>query len=483
MSSIITGLMFTLIVTRQLTPNEFGTWGLINGIFIYALAVHPVISYWATREIARGDDSGRSVFVFSNIFSIIGLVVYIIFSIYISHESDANLDLILFAAILIPAMFINESLTALNLGHKPQNISFGFLAFEMTKVPLGFLLVYFLQMGLSGAIIATLGAYVSSILIMWIKSRSLLQGKVKIKFVKKWLKLFWIPTFRNIPSLLSMSDVIVFSLITGSVSGVAYYTAAKTVGFLVNHTRAFSEALYPKLLESEEKEYLGKNLEKFFYFSLPLVAISIVFSKPALFALNPIYTIAETVVIILAIRSLLTTLGKILFNAMQGIEKVDLNPNSTFKDYLKSKLIFYTTFQLIRNIIYFGSLVIILYLIHAEKSEIELVNYWAMIGLIIEIPLVLYIIKLTKQNFNLNVNWKSLLKYLFSTIIVFSILHIIMSKFLIYDESIFNFLPQLLIFIIMGALGYLGMTYVIDKDTKILIKGIINELKSKGNRN
>ena len=69
MSSIITGLMFTLIVTRQLTPNEFGTWGLINGIFIYALAVHPVISYWATREIARGDDSGRSVFVFSNIFS------------------------------------------------------------------------------------------------------------------------------------------------------------------------------------------------------------------------------------------------------------------------------------------------------------------------------------------------------------------------------------------------------------------------------
>ena len=151
--------------------------------------------------------------------------------------------------------------------------------------------------------------------------------------------------------------------------------------------------------------------------------------------------------------------------------------------FLKSKLIFYTTFQLIRNIIYFGSLVIILYLIHAEKSEIELVNYWAMIGLIIEIPLVLYIIKLTKQNFNLNVNWKSLIKYLFSTIIVFSILYIIMSKFLIYDESIFNFLPQLLIFIIMGALGYLGMTYLIDKDTKILIKGIINELKSKGNRN
>ena len=59
--SIITGLVFTLIVTRQLTIEEFGTWGLISGIFIYALAVHPIVGYWATREIARGENSGKTV--------------------------------------------------------------------------------------------------------------------------------------------------------------------------------------------------------------------------------------------------------------------------------------------------------------------------------------------------------------------------------------------------------------------------------------
>jgi len=32
--SVVTGLVFTLIVTRKLSVEEFGTWGLINGIII-----------------------------------------------------------------------------------------------------------------------------------------------------------------------------------------------------------------------------------------------------------------------------------------------------------------------------------------------------------------------------------------------------------------------------------------------------------------
>ena len=34
LSSIITGLVFILIVTRQLSQEEFGTWGVINGVFV-----------------------------------------------------------------------------------------------------------------------------------------------------------------------------------------------------------------------------------------------------------------------------------------------------------------------------------------------------------------------------------------------------------------------------------------------------------------
>jgi O-antigen/teichoic acid export membrane protein len=476
LSSIITGLVFTLIVTRQLTQDEFGTWGVINGIFIYAIAIHPIITYWATREIARGEKSGKTVFLSSSSFSILGLVIYIAVAAFVSFQSDAEFEMLVFAAILIPMIFVNDSLSAISLGSKPQVVSYGFLAFEITKIPLGFLLVYFLQLGLEGAIIATFGAYVPSIIIMGIKTRHNLRSSINKKFIKKWMNLFWVPSYRNIPSLISMSDVIVFSTITGSVSGVAYYTAARTIGFLVNHTRSFSEALYPKMLETGKHDFLGENLIKLFYFALPLVGLSIVLAKPGLFALNPIYEIAEPVVILLAIRSFLTTFGKILFQALQGIEKVDLDKNASFRDYAASKLILYPTFQLIRNIIYFGSLAIILFLLHSEKTEIELVIYWAIVGLIVEIPLTIYIYRLVKKNMQFNINVTSLLKYLFSTVIVFGFTYVLITMFLEYKISIFEFLPQVIGLTIISGIGYIGLTYAIDNKTRILVKAVISEL-------
>ncbi len=129
LSSIITGLVFTLIVTRQLSIEEFGTWGLINGLLVYAVVVHPIITYWATREGARGEDSGRMVLLSSSGFSIIGLTIYLILAFFVSLESNASFDILIFAAILIPVIFIKDSLTAINLGHRPQSVSYGFLAF------------------------------------------------------------------------------------------------------------------------------------------------------------------------------------------------------------------------------------------------------------------------------------------------------------------------------------------------------------------
>ena len=480
--SIITGLVFVLITTRELTQNEFGTWGLISGIFVYAIAIHPIVTYWATREIARGEKTGRTVFLSSSVFSIIGLAIYIAVAVFVSSQSDVEFEMLLFAAILIPMIFVNDSFSSIALGSKPQVVSYGFLSFEISKIPLAILFVYFMQMGFEGVIIAIFGAYIPSIIIMGIKIRHTLQSSIKKEYIKKWLKLSWVPSYRNIPSLISMSDVIVFSAVTGSVSGVAYYTAARTIGFLVNHTRSFSEALYPKLIKTGKHDFLGENLIKLFYFAFPLLGLSIVLAKPGLFALNPIYEIAEPVVIILAIRAFLTTFGKVLFQALQGIETVDTNKNATFKDYASSKLILYPTFQLIRNVIYFASLAIILFLFHSEKAEIELVIYWAMIGLIIEIPLTIYIYILVKKSFKLKIDHSSLIKYLTATFIVFSLLYLLITVFLEYRISIFEFLPQVIGFAAIGIIGYLALTYAIDNRTRILVKAIINEIKPQRER-
>ena len=74
--SLVTGLIFTLIVTRRLTPEEFGEWGLIGALTGYVLMFSPVISYWNTREIARGENSGRTSLQTSTMFSLIAILGY-----------------------------------------------------------------------------------------------------------------------------------------------------------------------------------------------------------------------------------------------------------------------------------------------------------------------------------------------------------------------------------------------------------------------
>ena len=66
---IFSGLVFTLILTRNLSPEQYGTWNLILGLIIYGLILEPTISYWATRETARNIQSQKtSVFFWRNIF-------------------------------------------------------------------------------------------------------------------------------------------------------------------------------------------------------------------------------------------------------------------------------------------------------------------------------------------------------------------------------------------------------------------------------
>ena len=419
-SSIITGLAFTLIVTRQLTQEEFGTWGLITGIIVYATIINPIINYWSTREIARGDESGKTAIYSNGVFSAGGTLVYIIIAIFVGLQSDAEFEFLMLGAVLVPVIFINNSLNAINTAWKPHTVSYGFLGFELIKIPAGLTLVYFLQLGLEGAIYATFLAYLSSIGIQIFFAKEKLKGKFNFKYVKKWSRLSWLPVYRGIPSLLSQSDVLIFSVITGSVIGVAYYTIGKTVGFLVSHTWVLTRGLYPKLLESGKKEYLQEIIIKLLYFAFPLVALSIVIARPALFALNPIYEIAVPIVIILSIRSLLSTLNLTFFEALQGIEKVDIQKTPTFRDYIKSKLILFPTFQLIRHGVFVGALALLLFVVETEEeNQIELVIYWALIGLIVEIPLFIYILNLVRKNFVLKLEILTLLKYAFASVISF----------------------------------------------------------------
>lgn len=476
--SVITGTIFIIIVTRRLSPEDFGTWGLIGGLITYVLVVEPIISFWLTRQTARGMNLGKISLISSGFFSAGGMIVYIVIAIFVGQQSDANLSALILATILIPFMFVTKTLTAIGLGSKPQTASYGNLVFELIKIPAGLFFVYFLDLGVEGAIVTTVFAYAGNIIVLGIFVRDKIRDKIKIKVLKNWIRMSWIPLYSSIPNLVFSLDVMIFSVLTGTVLGVAYFSASLAVTSLVSHSGAITRGLYPKLLSGGKREHLQTNLRLFFYFAFPLVAMTLSFSKPALFVLNPIYLIAVPVVVFLTIRGFFYQFNALFYQSLQGIEEVDIDEKSTFRIYLKSKLAWLPTLRLIEFSLYVSSLAAIL-LIDNKSEQIELVIRWSAVILIVQIPFSIYLYSLVKKNFPLKIGAVNLMKYLVTSIITFGSAFYLMDKFLIYNESVFVFIPNLLPFVIFGAGAYLGITFLIDSKTRGLFKSIINELGTK----
>ncbi len=477
--TILTGLVFMLIITRTLSPQEFGTWTLITGLIFYVTLIEPITSYWVTREIARGEESGKTGIISSGIFSSLGIAVFIIASFFVSEQTEVVKNVLYFAAVIIPLSFLNQILLSINLGFKPHISSLGKLTLEVSKVPLAIIFIFYLELGIQGVILSIALAHIPSIILLFYYARERITGAIKQKFIIKWIKLSWIPLYPGIYSLLRTLDLLIFTLITGSVLGLAYYGAALSVSTLVTHSTSISSAVYPKLLSEEKTDYLQDIITKIFYFAIPLFAISITFGRPGLFALNPLYEIAFPVVIILTIKSTLMIFSREFENYLIGIEKVDLNSKSTFKNYVQSRLFTIPTFRLIQNLIYVVLLIIMLTLLNSNHSEFELLIYWTMLSLFAIIPITIYLSIAVKNKFSMQLDWKPIIKYLTASVLVFVPLFILTENYLEYDSKVINFLPDVLIFVILGIIGYAILTYSIDFKTRIFFNAIIQEVTKK----
>ena len=477
--TIFTGLAFMLIITRTLSPQEFGTWTLITGLIFYVTLIQPISSYWVLREVARGEKSGKTAILSSGMFSLLGIVLFILVSFFVSEQTDAVQEVLFFAAIMIPILFVNDVLLSINMGFKPHMASLGKFSLEVSKIPLAMIFIYFLDFGVQGIILSVTLAHFPSIILLAYSARTKFTDAIKGEFIIKWIKLSWVSLYPGIYSLFRTVDVLIFSLITGSVIGLAFYGAALSVSSLVGQSSSISAAVYPKLLSGGKIDYLQDNITKILYFAIPLAAISVTFARPGLFALNPIYEVAVTLVIILTIKFTLMTFNRSFEEFLQGTEKVDQNPKSTFKNYVQSKLFTIPTFRLIQNMVYMVILIIMLVFLSSSHTEFELLIYWAILGTVSIIPITVYLIILMRRNFKIKLELKSIGKYLVACIVIFAPLFVFTESYLEYNNSIIEFLPDLLVFVGLGVTGYLFLTYVIDFKTRIFFNSIIQEMRNK----
>lgn len=480
LGSVVTGTIFTLIVTRRLSPEEFGVWSIIGSMISYFLIAEPVISFWATRQIARGEKVGKTSLSSSTIFSLGAIPLYIALSYYVSQVSHSHYNSMLLASILIPVSFISQTISGINLGHKPHASSYGLVVFESLKIPTGLVLVYFFNMGIDGAIITTTVAYLGKILVQVYFGKNQLKGKFSLNVLKHWIKLSWLPLYSNLSHVIWSLDVIVYAIMIKSVIGVAYFSVSSTIAAIIGNAGLISQAVYPKLLAKGSHEHVSENFTRLMYFAIPLLGVSLIFSKPALFALNPNYQGAYMVVMIYSFRTFFYVITTTLYQILMGLEDVDIEKNYNFKSLAKSRLFVIPTLLNIQYGLYIVSLASTLFILNSEKSsQIELVTWWAGIALVLQIPFLIHASILVKNQIPFSFPYVSIIKYLVATISFIAVFFFTSGMVINYQNSIYTFLPKVFLELLMCGLVYLSVTFVIDKKTRILFKSIMSEFTSK----
>jgi len=475
MAGIFLGMVFTLIVTRNLSAEEFGIWSLILRIVTYFLISEIIVSYWAVREIARGKEIGKTSFLSSVAITLIFIPIFILYLFKILESNEIDFNIILLSALLLPVSFVGQTLNAINIGHKPHVTSFSLLAFGIIKIPLVLITVVLFDMGIVGIILSFFIALCGKLAIQFYFAIPKLKNQFQLQFMKKWIKLSWVAIFSHIQNYIQFLDVVLYSIITTSVIGVAYYHASFTIAAIVAHSSAISQALYPKLL-SGKIEGIEKNLTLVFFFSIPLLGLCIIFSKPALFALNPIYVDGWLIVIFLSFKIFLSTTRIVPMRVVMGMENIDSEGIDVPSKYMKSGLFKLPLILGTFNLIYIIILATMLSIFNSQVDEWELVLWWSVLGFLIDIPLTIVIWKFSLKKIKILIPWKKITKFVISTIIFMMFYYLTSDLILDYDPSIYKFLPLLIIQFVICAVIYLSITYAFDKDTRILFKSLKSEI-------
>ena len=92
--SVIFGLFFILIVTRSLSPEEYGTWGLLFSIVGYMVLSETIFSYWSVRQISRGKNIGKTSILSSSLLSIVILPMFVLYVFFVSENTEAKYEAI-----------------------------------------------------------------------------------------------------------------------------------------------------------------------------------------------------------------------------------------------------------------------------------------------------------------------------------------------------------------------------------------------------
>jgi hypothetical protein len=477
--SVITGLIFTLLLTRNMNtnyPNQYGIWTSIFDYIAYFTLFSGVFSFWAERFVARGRTGAvRTGIMAQLVISLIFLGAYfpIIYFIYkdaiaVKIGTMSYLPFFLLAGPYIVTFYMIILCEGLLQPKKPQALGYGLLIEEIVKVSVALVLILgFHQLFLGAMLALVLSCFVQVCYYVWLL-RDYFKEKINWGYLKEWFKGSTVIAFNSIGNQL-LSFVYILLFFFGGPNTRAYYQAAGSFTAIIGYSISLSIALYPRLLsKSCSKEQVGTSFRTVMMLGIPLAAITIAMSYSFLTVLNVAYGEAWPVLVALSIYTLFGLVTSFYSNCVMGVEVFDAEGKIALRRLIKSKIFVVFTLPYLQAAIAIPLTYFALTTLPVAGS-VQATLYVVAILIAAQITTFTVLYTYMRHSIGIPVAWKSVGKYVSAAALAAIILYLLPTT------------TTLLSTIAKAAAGF-GMYVIfllaIDKQARELIRQVWAEVKS-----
>lgn len=467
--SMFTGMAFILLLTRNMTRPEYGTWSNIFDLTGYFLLFSGFVPFWATRFVARGKEGATKTALLANLtVAMVSAAIYVPLVPLITsglHISEAYNPVYILASAQIITVYVVSVLESCLRAEKPQAIGYGLLIEEICKLSLAYVfIVRFQQLFLGAMLSLILSASLQTCYYLKLLSKDL-RMKIQWSYVREWLK-GSVAIFYNAVGTQLTAFVFILLLVYGSQAARGDYQAAATFAGIIGYSSSLAFALYPKLLAENSLKEITASLKTVLMFALPIATIIISMSQSLLTILNVSYREASQVLILLSIDALITLLLQFYTFVLFGVEKLDEEAKIPLRRLVKSKMFKILTLPYIQAAITLPTAFYILTQ-YANQQPVQAAVYVVIINMVAHSAAFLLTYMVTRTSIRIVIPWRNIGKYVLSSMVTAAALYL-----LPHPTTLFATFA----IVAAGAAVYATLLLAIDKDARRLVRSILQEI-------
>jgi hypothetical protein len=473
--SIFTGLAFQLMVARTAldvdpTKKLNDLWLNITDLLPYFTLLASVLPFWAMRSAAREEVGATKTGVIANLLiSLAATAIYIPLVSLITTGLGINpkyVFLYYLVAVQITEYYAIGIAEACLRTRVPQAIGYGLLIAEFSKVILGYIFIVHFRLPIEGALISLAVAFLIQTIYYVKLLKTELQQKIRWHYVKEWLKGSLVNIY-NIVGGQAAAYIFILLFKYGGNGGRSDYGYAFFIAQVITYSTFLAFALYPKLLVDRNTQDITTSLKMVLMFAIPMAAGAMAIPAALLSIIDVAYAEAAPVLVVLAVDAIINTLATFFNFVLYGAERVDEKAKMSFKELVKSRLFLSFSFPYFQLAVSVPTAYYIL-TVYAQNQPLNAAIYVSIINLACHFALFIVLYAVVRKMIKIEIPWKSIAKYVFTSAVM----------------AIFIFMlphPQraslTIAITVLGGAVYIGLLLAIDRETRMLIRSVWQEIK------